>query len=135
MADTARIAELEERERETWRLYSAVAEVARRLSAEHDEAEILLAEAKGDMDRARWLRLNATPGADPAEKQAAYVRLQAKNALAGGDPQVILSVLPEPDRTAVAAEVERIRAEAPVEPESASVEVHGAKPSAIRSAS
>ena len=105
-----RIAELEERERETWRLCSAVSEVERRLRAEHDEAEILLAEARGDMDRARWLRLNATRDADPAERHAAYLRVQARTVLSSTDPLVVLDAIPEPDRSEVAAEAERLRA-------------------------
>ena len=107
--DTAeRIAELEKAEREAWRLCSAAADITLRLQADHAQAEIALAEARGDTDRARWLRLSADPDADPAEERRAYIRVQAGHALRS---PTALDIMPEPDRSEVAAMVEVLRAQ------------------------
>jgi hypothetical protein len=75
--------------------------------AEVDRLRVALADAQGDVSRARWYRLLADPDAANGERHAAYIRVQAE--LVARAPHV-LDVLPDDERDEIAAEVERLRA-------------------------
>lgn len=78
------------------------------IDARRNRLDAHIAELRGDHARARWLRLLATPDADPVERHAAYIRVQAEHVAKSGG---VTDGLPEEERAEVLAEVERMRAQ------------------------
>jgi hypothetical protein len=108
MATTEEIAKLEAEYRHAADLAYAASRFWQHLQREADRLEADLADARGEHERARYLRLMNDPAASKEAKHAAYVGSQARRAIQYAG---VLDVLPEHERAEVAAEVERMKSE------------------------